>query len=280
MADYTSRIKSWGHKRSEIRAILLAGSKARTNHPGDEWSDFDFEIYTTDYNEYFSKGTFINQFGETWIRLPKQTEDGDPQFLVVFAGGQKVDFTFFPIDLLHQQVARQNLFDSQKRGYEVLIDKDGLAAQLPLPLTGSPIYQRPSAEKFKRTNESFWYSIIYQAKQIRRRNMWVVKQADRIIKDDLYQMLEWHAQATHNWQYETWHGGHFMQEWTEDANWRGLHRVYGHFDPIDSWQALFGSMNLFRKLAQATAQRLTYPYDQKMDDTITSYIQVLYEEDR
>ena len=280
MPDYENKLKAWGHKQSEIRAILLTGSRARTDHPGDEWSDFDFEIYITDYNEYFSNGKFIPQFGKTWIQLPFQTQDGDPQFLVVFEGGQKVDFTFYPVDLLRQQVARQDLFDSQKKGYQVLVDKDRLAAQLPLPLTAPAIYQRPSAEKFKRTTESFWYGVVYQAKQIRRRNLWVAKQSDRYIKDDIYQLLEWYAQATHNWQYETWHGGHFMQEWADDATWRGLHRIFGHFDPIDSWQALFGSMNLFRKLATATAQRLNYTYAQDIDDNITAYVQKLYDEDR
>jgi aminoglycoside 6-adenylyltransferase len=276
---YEAKAIAWAKHHPAIRVILVAGSRARTLLPGDEWADLDLEIYITDYTDYFANGEFIAEFGEVWLHLRAQTTDGDPQHLLIYAGGDKVDFTFFPENLLVQQIERQKLFDSQYWGYRVLIDKDNLTVQLPPPQTRPLPYPSPTAETFIKEVTGFWFGAIYIAKQLRRRNLWVAKTADWRIKPNLFNMMEWHAQAQGNWQVNTWHGGHFLHSWTDEETWRALHKVFGHFEAVDSWQALLGSMDLFRRLAQRVAQNLNYAYPSALDEKIAGYIRTLFEED-
>jgi aminoglycoside 6-adenylyltransferase len=266
----------WANTREEVRALLLTGSRARNDHPGDKYADLDLELYVTDYNDYLSGGAWVSNFGKVWVKLPFQTSDGDPQFLVVYDGGDKVDFTFFPTTFLEEMVNARTLTDSMRRGYRVLVDKDQMATRLQPALNRPPAFRKPSQENFYFNVNSFWYGAVYAAKQIKRGNLWVVKEADWRMKRQLFAMLEWHAQAIHNWQYDTWHGGHFLPEWTDDQTLRELHRTFGHFHQSDSWQALIGAMNLFRRLASETAAKLGYNYPRGLDENVTGYVMHLF----
>lgn len=279
MKAFEEKAIAWANARSEVRTVLVAGSRARTHPPADEYADLDLELFVTDYNDYLSGGAWVSNFGRVWVKLPYQTREGDPQFLVVYEGGYKVDFTFYPVNFLLQMVTDQSLHDSQQHGYRVLVDKDQLAARLPPPLNEPPPYDKPSQENFYFNVNSFWYGAVYTAKQIKRGNLWVAKSADWRMKEQLFTMLEWHAQAQHDWTYQTWHDGHFLPQWTDEETLRALHRVFGHFHREDSWQALLGTLRLFRQLATETAAALGYNYPQGLDDNVTGYVRGLFESD-
>ena len=99
------------------------------------------------------------------------------------------------------------------------------------------------------------------------------------MKNDLLEMIEWNARAAHGWDYDTWHNGKFLVEWTDAATWKTLHDVWGRFDAADSWRALFANMNLFRRLATEAASRLDYAYPALLDERVTQFVQKLREAD-
>lgn len=273
-----NQIIDWAIPCSSIRAAIVCGSTERRANPGDEWADLDFEFYVTDFSEFIKDAEWLNRFGTLWTYLQLQ-EENKPVFLALYDGAEKVDFHFFKITELQNLVDKQELRDSYIRGYRIVIDKDNLAVKLPSSFSKLPSLAKPSADEFAFHIKAFWYGVLYIAKQIRRRNLWVVKFRDWTIKQSLLKVLEWHAQTTHQWKYDTWYDGHFMSQWLDLSTWEALHFTFGEFDAGSSWRALFATMDLFHQVAIETAQGLGYSYSLDLDNKVVEYVKTLYQAD-
>jgi len=273
------RISAWAGTQPDIRAILVVGSQARQDHPGDEWADLDLMVFTSEANQYLTSTDWLKAIGRVWVVIPSQTGDGDPEQLVLFEDGYKVDFVFYSLEELQRLGQTSTLPGVYRRGYYVLVDKDGLAQQLPAPSFDAPPGQQPAEAEFLLAIQGFWYGAVYVAKQIRRRELWLVKFRDWTMKEGLLKMIEWHARASHGWDYDTWHDGHFMLEWTDSQTEEALSQVFGGFDAVDCWHALQSSMDLFRRLAKETASALGYDYPAELDGNVTDLVKMLYKAD-
>lgn len=279
MQKLENHIVAWAESHTNIRAILVVGSRARRDPLGDEWSDLDLMIFSTGFEEYLFRTDWLDDIGDVWVSIPHETSAGDPERLVLFDGGYNVDFVFFTIDELRRLTNAETLDGVYQRGYYVLVDKDGLAGQIFPPSFKPPPFGKPSENAFLSTVDTFWYGAVYVAKQIRRRNLWVVKFRDWSMKELLLKMMEWHAHTTHGWDHDTFHDGHFLLNWTDRKTWNALNDVFGHFGAADSWRALLASTDLFRRIATETASRLGYSYPNTLDENITQYIKTLLAED-
>ena len=266
------KIVDWATHQPAIRAAIIAGSTQREVIPADEWSDLDLEFFVTDFDEFSLNLDWIGGFAPVWTYLQIDEPEG-PVFLVIYEGGEKVDFHFFQVNELERLVNAQELSGSQQRGYRIVMDKDGLAQKLPPPLKTPPSVRKPNKDTFDFEVRTFWYGALYVSKQIRRRNLWVVKFRDWTMKETLLKIMEWYAQVTHNWEIDTWFGGHHIQAWVDDQTMHELHNVFGHFDSDDSWQALFATMNLYRRLATHVANDLGFNYPAELDQKVTHRIE-------
>ncbi|MBZ0291028.1 MAG: aminoglycoside 6-adenylyltransferase [Anaerolineae bacterium] len=265
----------WAAAQETVRAIVLGGSTARNIHPGDQYADLDFLLFVTDpdSDRYIE---WMRNYAPLWM-IVREHNAPTRLWLVLYQGGHKVDLSVNDHAALQKIVDTQQLWSDQERGYLFLLDKDGVAVQMPAPVDHPP-YKSPSAETFKRCIDQYFYGTVYVAKHIKRDRLWTVKWADCIQQRFMLEMLEWHAHATHEAPIDTWHRGGFMQEWVSDETWQALHHIFAHFDAADSWQALLASMTLFRRLAQETAERLAYPYPAQMIREVTAYVEALYEQ--
>jgi aminoglycoside 6-adenylyltransferase len=273
-----NRIVDWAMTCPSVRAAIICGSTERRINPGDEWADLDWEIYVTDFREFTTDTGWLRSFGEVWAHLYLREDDG-PVFLTLYDGGEKVDFHFFGVGELRTLVDTQELHSSCFRGYRVAVDKDGLAANLPPPLSTPPPVPKPSKDEFTFQVNAFWYGVLYVAKQLRRRNLWVVKYRDWTAKQSLLTMMEWHAQTVHQWHYDTWNDGHFLSQWVDAQTWKALQHTFGEFEAQSSWRALLATLDLFHRLAIKTAQNLGYSYPLDLDDQVTERIRLLYQAD-
>jgi aminoglycoside 6-adenylyltransferase len=275
LTQLQDRIAAWAATRSEIRAILVVGSRAREFPPADEWADLDLHLFCTSFDHLLSDPGWLEGIGEVWTWLPELIDGEMPQLLVLFEGGEKVDFGFLPVQAIQEFVATQWLDEVHDRGCYPLVDKDGLAARLPSPSRRPPRRESPSEGDFQRVVNSFYYGVVYVAKQIRRRNLWVVKFRDWTIKELLLQMMEWHAGAVHGPEYDTFYDGHFLSSWTDAQTWDELHCAFGGFSTDESWCALFGTMDVFQRLAGNTALLLGYEFATTLDKRVRAYVRNL-----
>jgi aminoglycoside 6-adenylyltransferase len=275
MRRFQTRSVAWARAEPSVRAMFLVGSRARAHPPADEWADLDFEVFAVDYDRLLSDTSWLQQLGTLWAKVViNQTGDGGEQaVLALFEDAYKVDFHFRPVDLLLELAQSSSLPEPFARGYRLLLDKDGRAAGMqPAPDTLPPA-ESPSREAFSATTDNFWYGAVYVAKQILRRNLWVVKYRDWTMKESLLPMMEWHAGATKGWDLDTFNDGHFLKQWADADTWEALHAAFGRFDAAEAWAALFATMALFRRLARETGSALGYRYKEALDENVTRWIE-------
>ena len=263
-------IRDWADQEAAIRLVLVVGSQARvTDPPADQWSDLDLVLFCIDFAPYLADQSWLHQFGMLWVCVPE--EGHNSELFAVYEGGHKADLYFMALENLPA-------FHYDRR-YRVLIDKDGLAARLPPPQNAPPRADPPAQEPFEATVNAFWYQAMQVAKFIRRRDLWRVKAHDHLLKKHLLAMLEWHARATEGTDLDTWYGGRFMREWVDPGAWADLHQTFGAFGAAESWRALQASMELFRRIATETADRLALVYPAQVEAHLSGWVRAMYEGD-
>lgn len=274
--EVLDRIVAWGDRQTDIRALVMTGSRAREDGSADGLSDYDIEVFTTDRATYESDSGWIGELGEVWVclALPVREEDGYLMRLVVFEGGLNVDFGIAPLDVLADTVAGRQLNDLYERGYRVLLDKDGLAAQLVEPAYEGPLQLPPAEEEFRAAVEEFWFEAFHIPKLLQRNDLWVAKLRDWTMKQRLLEMIEWHATATKGERHDVWHIGKRMADWTTPEVWERLHGVFGRFDAADGLRALHATVELYRDLARETATAFGFVYPSELDDAISKWLTV------
>jgi aminoglycoside 6-adenylyltransferase len=279
MKDFEDRIVAWARSEDYIRAVVVTGSQSRTDNSRDEWSDLDVQLYTTSLAHYAADQSWANAIGQVWICFDANREPANPSRLVWFAGGKKVDFTFKPLTDLLPHPTIDNLSDEHQRGYYVVLDKDGLFTNYPASPHRFPPAPAPTAAEYQYAVDEFWFEAIHVAQFIRRRELWVAKFRDWTMKTCLLQMIEWHAQAGHDWNYNTWIIGKRIDRWTDAATWKAIHGIWSGYDPYASWQALLSMLDLFTRLSADVAAKLTHPYNSDLYTDIHVYIRSLYTAD-
>lgn len=274
MKHYQDKIVAWAQSNRAVRAVIMTGSMAQPKTPRTRWSDLDIELYFDDPAPYLNSEDWIHGFGEVWVILPLQNPGWHPTRLTWFAGGEKVDFSIDSVDGLKTMIEGSELSEMYQRGYQVLVDKDGLAAQLAPSPFKRPTPQPPTFEEFDFTVREFWYESMHVVQYITAGELWAVKFRDTGIKFALLTMLEWHGQFVLS--HTVYHTGKRLYEWSD--SWHACHNIFGHFDAADSWQAFFATINLFERVAREVAAKLDFAYPVARVEKMKAYMRDLYAE--
>jgi len=263
---------SWAQSREDIRAAFIVGSRARKDHPADEWSNMDIIFYTSEQEYYLSNHEWINNFGDVCTSFSAETAGGDPECLTLFDGGWQVDFVIHTSDNLNDMVKNKIVPKNFYRGVKVLIDKDNIANYI-MPQHTKVLQENPlSEENFLQSVNMFWFFTLYTAKQILRNELWVVKVIDGSMKQLLLQMIEWHEKTVNGIEYDTWHAGRFLCEWASKKTQEELQNSFGHFDGVDSWRALIATITLFKRLSHEIAERMNFSYPYNLEKCVCEWI--------
>lgn len=54
---------SWAQTVEDISTAFIVGSRARNDHPADEWSDVDIIFFTSKQNYYLSDNEWLKNLG-------------------------------------------------------------------------------------------------------------------------------------------------------------------------------------------------------------------------
>jgi len=284
----TEAFVKWAQIEQVIRMAFVVGSRARVDHPADEWSDLDIALVVTDSKHYLSVVSWIESIGNPWLTFVEAAAGGPlMERRVLFEGGLDVDFLLIPLDVFQQAVEMgvtpdtANLFG---RGVRVLLDKDGLSAQLQVFAVEEQPAQLPSQPELLEVVNNFWYHTVWTAKHLRRGELWWAKACcDDHLKWLLRRMMEWHARARammKGQDCDTWIRGRFLEEWADPRALEGLRKAFAHYDKGDIWRALFVTMDLFQWLSVETMEQLGYTYPTFGIERVTELVKGLFSEDR
>lgn len=277
----TQSFLAWAQNEPAIRAAAIIGSQARSDHPADQWSDLDVMVFASDVEPFSADGRWAGQIAPVWLSFVEQTPDGQGwERRVLYAGGLDVDFALLPAAWLSAIVAGEvprDLADVIRRGYRILLDKDGLLDKIvhrKLPET--PSFHPPSETAFLNAVHDFWYHSLWTIRHLRRGELWWAKSGcDGRLKALLHQMLEWHAQARGGPATDTWMRGRFLEEWADPRAVAQLRHAFAHYDAEDIARALLATMDLFRWLAPEVAEAWRFPYPALAEQETTRIVQEL-----
>lgn len=273
-ADLEQQVQHWALSREDIRAVLIVGSRARSHHIADELSDLDLILLTTDASLYYTDGTWLSTFGAILLSAVDVLQSGDPEWIVVYEGVLKGDFSFFQItenDSLADQLAHFPFQNVLARGIRILVDKFPQSKPL---LTPSRPFQMPTADRFEHVVANFWIVVTRVAKFIQRGDLWrAVNMLYCKLRAHLLTMMEWHAHAIHGLDYDTWYDGRYLDEWLDAESLAALPDLFARYNPVELQAALLNMVNLFRCLAQVVAHHLGFEYPDNADIQLTAWLE-------
>ncbi len=257
------RITDWAAHTPDVRGAFILGSRARTDHPADEWSDLDVLVFARNYEQFIEYQGWLADIGPYWLTFIERTGNGQSwERRTLFEGGPDVDLAFFPAESL-DEIARRippDVADVLRRGVRILIDKDGKLEQISrMPLPEASLFQKPGEREFVNATTDFWYHALWTVRHLRRGELWwAIGSLDGHMNALLEQMLEWHAHARSGEQVDTWLRGRFLEEWADGRAVKQLDSAFAHYDRRDMARALRATMDLYRWLQDETAAAWGY----------------------
>lgn len=292
------RFTAWAKPRKDIRAAIVVGSRARTDHPADEWADLDVAFMTTDSAKYHANTGWIEQIAPVWAI------HRDPigvTYHVLFDGGRDAGIAVIParsvrlatlvVPALRRVpgVARALPFglgrklqsevegasEYYRRGARLLFDKDDAAARfLAVFPPAERGYLPPSADVFSGVIDEFWIGATWAAKHLWRGEVWYARSVgyEGTLREAILKMVEWNAQARSKGTIDTWGAGRFIEEWAEDRILSNLKTAFAGYDSLSLQPSLELMTTFFARLSAETAEHLGYPYSSDLPERVTSWI--------
>ena len=270
------QVAAWAEEQSNIRAVLIVGSRARTEHPADAWSDLDLVIFAADPRVYLDDTSWPARFGEVWLTFLEETAvGGGVERRVLYRGGLDVDFSVFPVSQI-DALAASEAVSVLARGVRVVLDKDRQMERL-IVAASSPVGRElPTEAAFLQDVHDFWYHAVWIAKKLRRGEVWTaVRCCNGLLPAHLLQMIEWQARTAEGAAPDTWHQGRFLEEWADPRVLAQLRGALAHYDAEDTWRALTASMDLYRRLSHEVAANLGYPVPDAAEEHATALVRQL-----
>jgi aminoglycoside 6-adenylyltransferase len=276
--DPIEHLIQWGEQQPLVRAMLLTSSRAIPQAAVDLLSDYDVILVVRDIQPFFQDRAWLEDFGKVLVlyRDPLISEDGlgRSAYVTQYENGLKIDFSLWPVELL-ERIARQPLLtDEFDAGYRVLLDKDGLTNGLKPPTYGGYIPKSPTAPEYQETVESFFLDATYAAKFLWRGDLMAAKHLlDYAMKQEsLRLMLEWHMEIDHQWSVKPGPYGRRLKRWLRADLWDELVDTYTGADLKANWNAMYKSIDLFRKVAIDVGEHLGFDYPTELEARVVAYL--------
>jgi aminoglycoside 6-adenylyltransferase len=264
-------VVTWAGIQEDIRLMVVIGSRARVDVPADKWFDWDIMLVTTDLERYIRNAEWLNDIGKFHLTFLEHTHTGGlVERRVLFDGGHDVDFIPVPFELVRDgiPVDAENVL---RKGYTVLIDKDGLSSKLPRDFNDSRNFSSPTESEFLQLVNDFLYHVLWTAKKLCRGELWTAKMCcDGLMKWQLLRLIEWYEQTINN--VDTWHNGRLLERWVSPHIVVDLRNTFSHYDLEDQWNALYSTLQVFHSLGCVLAEKFNYEYPFQADEYITGLI--------
>lgn len=270
--DFEERFKNYAAGNDNIRAAYIMGSRARKDHPADQWSDLDICIYCIDPEKELRDETWLSEFGKVIASGISKTVAGDVERLTLFDGGYQVDTVYFDIADLQKLLAADKITGALARGIYSIIDKDNLLIHLDQKEFNLAIKNTLNEERFLYLTNQFWFISTYIVKQALRGNLWTAKNFENELKNSLLIMIEWHEKMTHGDNYDTWYGGKFINEWASAETLASIKEIYTGYSTEEIIKAVKASIKLFEKISLEVSNYYKFEYPYQLMESVSLWI--------
>jgi aminoglycoside 6-adenylyltransferase len=268
---------AWAESWPSIRALILTSTRTSPRAVLDLFSDYDVLVAVTDIAPFLADESWLDLFGSVLVlyRDPIGLDHGVERFarITQYEDGLKIDFTIFPAELVRRIAAEPDLPPYLDVGYRILVDKDGLTEGLAPATYQSFVPSPPTEAEYRTVVEEFFHEATYVAKHLWRDDLLPAKyNLDHMMKHNLLRrMLEWRMEIDYGWSVKTGAYGKGLKKRTDPEIWAALEATYVGAGLDENWQALFGTIELFRRVARKVGQALGYGYPADLDRRAVAY---------
>ncbi|MFI5173528.1 MAG: aminoglycoside 6-adenylyltransferase [Terriglobia bacterium] len=274
-SEVLAQIATWAQGNDLVRAAILTGSRVDPKPKTDFLSDYDIALYVADLRSFKQDDVWLNVFGSIMVRWPLEPrstfDDKWLTRLVLFRDGVRIDF----------QITDENRVDpsAYDNGYQVLIDKDALAADINDPTFTEYLIRKPSRQEYETLVHDFWWEATYVPKYLWRGELPFAKYMfETVLRYAYFQrVVEWYIGQRQDWKVSTGLYGKWFKRYLDAETWSELESTYAGSGIDENWEAFFRMVNLFRKLAREVGMQLGYEYPINTDEAITKYCSTIRE---
>jgi aminoglycoside 6-adenylyltransferase len=277
-AEYLHQFTTWAQQQDNVRAMLMTSTRAITNGPVDALSDYDLILIASNVYPFYESRDWLAAFGRV-LALYRDpiTPDGAFEtvgYVVQFEDGLKIDFWVWPTGLLQRILQEPQLPTELDAGYQVLLDKDDLTAELKPPTYKGYIPTPPTESRYHDVIEMFFLDTAYVAKYLWRDDLMAAKHImDAMLKQEhMLPMLEWRSEIDHHWSVSPGPYGRRLKQWLRPDLWAELETTYTGMDINDNWDVLFRTIALMRRVSIEVGEHLGYAYPHDLDARAVAYV--------
>ena len=255
-----------------MRSLIITSTRAVPNAHVDAYSDYDVILVVDEVRPLVDDTSWLSDFGEVllayWDPLSANPSTGAEQVssIINYTDGLKIDFGLWSRQHYADVTTGPAPNPELDAGYRVLVDKDGLTADLPAPTFRAYIPGRPDEAAYLRLVTDFLIGVPYVAKSLLRGQLlpakWVLDFDMRF--NYLIPLLEWRVECDRGWSLKTGNLGKGLQAYLPAELWAKLERTFSDADPERNWDALFAMVALFGRVAREVAERLGYAYPERL----------------
>lgn len=280
-AAVLARIEGWAATEERVRVVLLTSSRSNPMSPLDVLSDYDIVLIVTDVDAYVTDDGWLQGFGTPLLVVrdaERVLEVAKQNCMVLYDDGTKIDYSIWPlalIDSVREGGRVPNEFDV---GYRRVLDKDGLTLSWPRPTDRAHVIEKPTDDEFQTLIQEFWWVATYVAKNLWRDELVSVK----VLLDHemkyllLRKLLEWRIAIDHEGPVKSGFFGRGLRRHLDTETWTEFTETYVGSNRHDNWEALFATMDLFRRVATYVGHTLGYAYPHAMDATVSAYVRQIW----
>jgi aminoglycoside 6-adenylyltransferase len=270
-------LAEWAAGREDVRALILTSTRAIAGARVDAYSDFDVIVIVDDVRGMLGDTTWQAEFGEVliayWDPLEVDSATGADWVsnITNYTNGLKIDFNLWSQQRYIDVTAGPNPYPEFDAGYQIIVDKDDLTADLPAPTAYIPA--RPDETTYLRLITDFLIGVPYVAKGLLRDELlptkWVLDFDMRF--NYLLPLLEWRVECDHDWTMRTGNLGKGLKAHLTTDIASHLERTFSGATPEANWTALFEMIKLFGRVAREVADRLGYQYPEDLVTAVTDH---------
>jgi aminoglycoside 6-adenylyltransferase len=273
-------IIKWANAHEPVRLAMLTSTRAIPGGKADTLSDYDVILIVRDVHAFVENRAWLSDFGEVLIAYWDPISP-DPTFgidicanVVQYSSGLKLDFTLWPVNLFARIKGSPALPAELDAGYRILLDKDRLAEGLQPPTRQAYIPKKPDLALYQLLINDFLSDMPYVAKCLWRGELLPAKWCLDYDMKHVYlrPMLEWLVEINHAWSVPVGNLGKGLKLLLPDDIWADLECTYVGASIAENWEALFLTMDLFRRVALQVGDHLGYLYPEELHQRVRNYI--------
>lgn len=252
-----------------IRGVIMSGSRADTHASKDIYQDYDIIYFVTDVAPFWNNTAWLEEKfgGISLLQTPEimslipPDNDGSFVFLTIFEDGNRIDLNI-----------TSDPYIDDGEPVIVLLDKTG-------ELSGIKPredfwYIKPPAEKlFHDCCNEFHWCLNNVAKGIARDELpYVMEMFNNYVRNGLNIMTDWYIGAENDFKVSAGKMGKYYKKYLPEELYKMYAATYSDSDYDNIWRAVFTACALFRRLAEAVAEKFGYTYNISEDENIIDYM--------